>query len=408
MISMSNQITDGPLISIVTPSYNSADTIEETIRSVHAQTYPHVEHIVVDGGSTDGTVDILRRHPHLIWVSEKDEGQAYALNKGFRMARGELMGWLNADDTYEMDMLQRVARLFAHNPGADRIHGDMVWIDERGQFIRRVNGREFEIARAILSNPINQQAAFFRSIVFDQIGYLRTDLHYVMDYEFWLRVGARFRSLYVPEVWASFRMVQGTKSVSHPEQFWLEILKVYDDIFSSPDLPDDLVAIKALAYGRMYWLTATALCRLDDYARAKDRVWRALVDYDFVAEDYAAFVSACRYIEAHEFDPPGDPDWIEGLIQVLPQCAKQNQRLIREMRSFFYATRADYWFSRSNLTQVRKDTIRAIWYNPSRWLRNRGFLQRGFEAWAGRTVTNVVRRAFHQLAGASRIRSLVR
>jgi glycosyltransferase involved in cell wall biosynthesis len=277
---------DGPVFSIITPCYNAADTIEATIRSVYVQTYPHVEHIVMDGGSPDSTVDILKRYPHLRWISEPDKGQADALNKGFRMACGDLIGWLNADDVYKPDTLRQAASLFAADTEVEMLHGDMDWINADGRPLRVVKGREMALPDALLSNPVNQQAAFFRRSIFDRAGYLRTDLHYVMDYEFWLRLAGRVRSRYVPELWASFRMAPGTKTVSQPEQFWLEILAVYDEIFSDPSLPAAIASVKRLAYGRMHWLAATGLCRAGAWTAAQDHIHRALVNYDLLAEDY--------------------------------------------------------------------------------------------------------------------------
>ena len=115
--------------SVITPSFNNAQYIEQTIKSVLEQNYPNFEHIVIDGGSTDGTVEILKKHSHLKWVSEKDEGQADALNKGFRMATGDIIAWINSDDWYEPNIFGNIAEWFERNPDKNIVMGDCNLID---------------------------------------------------------------------------------------------------------------------------------------------------------------------------------------------------------------------------------------------------------------------------------------
>ncbi len=374
-------MTQKPLISIITPSFNCADTIEETIRSVESQTYPYVEHIVIDGGSTDGTVDILKRYPHLVWISEKDEGQADALNKGFRMAKGNVIAWLNADDTYaSTEVLQEVMDLFAHNTNVDLIHGDVIYLDPEGNFIHRHQGKEFNLAEALLSNPINQQATFFRRRVFEKVGFLRTDLDYVMDYEFWLRIGRRCKSLYVPHVWATYCLKPGSKTVEHPERFWLEALDVFDSLFALPQVATELKSVRSLAYGRMHWLAGVGLYRAGEWKNAREHCSVALQVYKLLEKDYEFAIQGCRYIESHYHREPHSPDWIEDLLADLPPEFRRNGRFMSQIRSFFYATRADFYASRRRWREVRKDTLRAFRYDFVRWINNRGFIKQGFRA----------------------------
>lgn len=386
-----------PSISVVTPCYNAADTIEATILSVKNQQYANIQHIIVDGGSTDGTIDILRRHPHLTWISEPDGGQADALNKGFKMAEGEVIGWLNADDMYAPGAVPRVAELFTVNRDVAMIHGDMTFVDQAGNFIRQAHGREFEIPDAILSNPINQPAAFFRRAAFEQVGYLRNDLHYTMDCEYWLRVGLQLRTKYFPETWAFFRVMPGTKTASRPEMFWLEALAIYDEYFARPGLIGDIESVKKLAYGRKHWLAATALLRAGDLSEAREHLQLALCRYGLLSTDYRSAISGCRYIERYEYESPRNSDWIDSLLINLPPSVKKNWRLQRDMRSFFYATRADYWAYCGDYVAVRLDTLRALWYGTSYWLHNRGFLRQGLKAWIGAGPTQTIDRAYHQV-----------
>src|ERR1700733_2213211 len=151
-----------PMISIITPSFNQGAYIEQTIRSVLHQNFEHVEHIVVDGGSTDGTVDILKRYPHLVWVSEKDRGQADALNKGLALAKGDIVGWVNSDDYYEHDIFGSVAACFQRS-NAQWVVGNLADVfDDGSQVVFRPSPTiTFD---ALVRDPdiVRQQSTFFR------------------------------------------------------------------------------------------------------------------------------------------------------------------------------------------------------------------------------------------------------
>ncbi|MCI0340532.1 MAG: glycosyltransferase [Planctomycetales bacterium] len=215
-------------ISVVTPTRNQSGTLERTVRSVLDGGHPDVEHIVVDGGSTDATVEILRRHPHVRWTSEPDRGQADAINKGFRRATGEILCWLNSDDTYLPGALRRVAQIFAEEPDVDFIHGHCLRINEKDEVIGIHLAAPYPDRRlpdhAI---SVSQPASFWRRRVYETLGDLDTSFAYAMDLEYWLRIILRFRTRMVPEVLANFRYVPGTKSFSHPDAFLPEVLRAY-------------------------------------------------------------------------------------------------------------------------------------------------------------------------------------
>jgi glycosyltransferase involved in cell wall biosynthesis len=180
-----------PLISIVTPSYNQARFIEDTLRSVVSQAYPRTEHIVVDGGSTDGSVDIIRRYaPHLrSWVSEPDRGQSHAINKGLAQAQGEILTWLNSDDTYLPGALDEVGRFFAGHPDVDLVYGDYVYTDVDGRPMRRRHVFDTIGYESLLYHDyLGQPAVFFRRSLFEKVGPLDESLHYCMDWDLFLRM----------------------------------------------------------------------------------------------------------------------------------------------------------------------------------------------------------------------------
>jgi glycosyltransferase involved in cell wall biosynthesis len=212
------------LVSIVTPSLNQAEFIEQTIVSVKDQDYPDIEHIVIDGGSTDGTIAILERYPHLRWISEPDDGQASAINKGFRMATGEIVAWLNSDDVYLPGAVGEAVRLFAGDPALGLVYGDYQEIDADGKVAKTVRTRDFDLDFELnVKNVIPQPSAFFRRSLFDSVGYLAERYHYAFDVEFWIRIAeAGVRIAHVPSVWSGFRRHASSKTVAEKGRFWRE------------------------------------------------------------------------------------------------------------------------------------------------------------------------------------------
>jgi glycosyltransferase involved in cell wall biosynthesis len=182
---------DAPKISVITPSFNSASTIAATIESVLRQDYANWEHIVVDGGSTDGTVPLLKRHPRLIWVSEKDQGHYDAMNKGIARAVGDVVVILNADDCFRAGALGKVAEAFRNNPGWDALFGDVVFVDGAGREIYRREEAVYDYKVLLYGvDYICHQALFVRKGVYDRLGgYRHKEFLNSADYEFKLRLG---------------------------------------------------------------------------------------------------------------------------------------------------------------------------------------------------------------------------
>jgi glycosyltransferase involved in cell wall biosynthesis len=205
------------LVSIVTPSYNTGKYIRDTIESVLSQGYPNFEHIIYDGGSTDETIDILKEYPHLIWFSESDRGQSHAINKGLNKAKGDIIGWLNSDDTYNSGTIKTAVEYFNNHPEIDLIHTDCNIIDKTNNFIRSCQASEFDLNKLLFSNNIQQMTVFLMKNVFDKIGAMDEDLHYTMDRELWLRIILKknMRTKYIAgETFANFRFIEGTKCFS--------------------------------------------------------------------------------------------------------------------------------------------------------------------------------------------------
>jgi glycosyltransferase involved in cell wall biosynthesis len=212
-----------PLVTVVTPALNAARYLEENIASVAGQSYPRLEHIVVDGGSADGTIEILKRYPDVQWISEPDSGQSDALNKGLRLARGEVIGWLNADDFYLPGAVSSAVREFLGDPTAGVVYGNALLVDHSGQELSRIRSERFDMERALdFGNVVPQPAAFIRRSVLDQVGGLTTGYHYAMDFDLWIRI-AKVASLeYVDADWAAFRIHRESKTGSALKAMWHE------------------------------------------------------------------------------------------------------------------------------------------------------------------------------------------
>jgi GT2 family glycosyltransferase len=278
-----------PVISIVTPSRNQGQFLAETIESVISQEGAFsIDYLIVDGGSTDCSIDIIKRYDDrlkrgewpvrcqgitLRWVSEQDKGQTDALMKGFRMSQGEVLAWLNSDDTYLPGTLQTALSFFRDHPSTGFMYGDASYIDAESAVIGIYRTEEFDLDKLASSNIICQPAAFFRRDPFEAVGGLDGNLDFVMDLDLWIRIGRRFPCRHVPALLATYRLHETSKTINNETLYknseeslsvtirhfgWAPLTRVFTScrILCKNRLPDMLA--------RNRWVTAAAamLCSL--------------------------------------------------------------------------------------------------------------------------------------------------
>lgn len=227
---------NGLKISVVTPSYNQGEFIGRTIESVLSQNYPNLEYVVVDGGSNDRTVDVLKKYENKIkWVSEKDGGQTEAINKGFKMITGEIMAYLNSDDTYEPDTLSVVAQYFVDNPEAMIVYGKGRHVDTNDKYI---NDYPTEmVSLDILKNkcPICQPTVFWRRELWLKIGLFDESLQMGMDYDYWIRVARNYKFGFIDQYLANTRIHGDAKTVAEQPKVAEEMIKICQNNFGEVD-----------------------------------------------------------------------------------------------------------------------------------------------------------------------------
>lgn len=208
------------MISVVTPSLNQAPFLEKNIQSVLNQYYPNFEQIVIDGGSTDGTIDILKNYPHLKWVSEKDKGQSQAINKGFKLAKGEIIGWLNSDDVYQPGAFKKAVAIFNRFQDIDFIFSHCLRIDKDDNILSMGTGKD-PLIWDVLQYPnfIPQPTVFFRNCIFRKTGYLDESFFLAMDIDYWRRIKKNHKMMLVRDIFACFRLHTESKTTLYLNNF---------------------------------------------------------------------------------------------------------------------------------------------------------------------------------------------
>lgn len=224
------------LVSVVTPSFNQGEFLEECILSVRDNGYPEVEHIVMDGGSTDGSVEIIRRYENRLayWTSARDGGQADAINKGWSRCHGDIFAFLNSDDYYFPGAIGRAVELFKQNPDVGVVYGQANVVDDQGRVLSRTNVHVD--GQAMLDGFIGlpQPATFIARRVIETVGMLDPSFHFALDGEFFMRALGNFRAIAVDDIFACMRLHPSAKSVATGSGFAPEVLRISEKVLAEP------------------------------------------------------------------------------------------------------------------------------------------------------------------------------
>jgi glycosyltransferase involved in cell wall biosynthesis len=220
-----------PKISIITPSFNQAKFLRRTIESVLEQDYPNLEYIVMDGGSTDGSLEIIREVADCLsyWESIPDEGQTDAINKGFARASGKYLAWLNSDDVYQPGAIREAVSYLESHPDVGMVYGDCTFIDAQDRKIGRFPAAQTNYQRLRRGYVhIPQQSSFFRASLWNKVGPLDPSFYFAMDYDLWVRLAREAPLVYLPgRHWASFRLHGDAKTIAADARCWPEMLRVH-------------------------------------------------------------------------------------------------------------------------------------------------------------------------------------
>lgn len=230
-------MTSLPLVSIVTPSFNQVAYLEKTMLSVLNQDYPRLEYWVMDGASTDGSVEIIQSYASRLagWLSEKDRGQADGVNKGFARATGEIVGWLNSDDLYTPGAIASAVRIFEEHPQASFVFSDVDSIDEQGRVFNQMHYGAWGLAELMALNIIGQPGVFMRRQVLEEAGFLDLSYNYLLDVQLWLKMASLAEPVYAPgQVWAQARMHAQAKNIAAARNFAPEAMRLAEWICSDP------------------------------------------------------------------------------------------------------------------------------------------------------------------------------
>jgi GT2 family glycosyltransferase len=273
------------LVSIITPSYNQARYLEQTILSVLDQDYPRIEYIVVDGASSDGSVEIIKKHADKLayWESQKDNGQADAINKGFAHATGEIVAWLNSDDYYLSGTISAAVKVFEENPDVVLVYGNMLAVDKDGTTFNTLIYKQLTLEDLLCFQIIGQPAVFMRRSALQKTNGLNPTFHFLLDHLLWIQIAKQGRFLHVNQTWAAARYHAEAKNVAKASEFGREAFRILEIIAQDKDMAATLLRIDRRAHASAFRVDARYLLDGGLPAKALTAWFRALFIYPSVA-----------------------------------------------------------------------------------------------------------------------------
>jgi glycosyltransferase involved in cell wall biosynthesis len=218
------------LVSIITPSFNQAKYLEQTIRSVLDQNYPSIEYILIDGASNDGSLEIIKKYADKLtyWISEKDSGQAEAINKGFARATGDVVAWLNSDDYYLPDTISGAVKAFEENPDVVLVYANMLAVDEHGKTFNTLKYKQLSLEDLLCFQIIGQPAVFMRRSALQKTSGLNPSFHYLLDHLLWIQLAQHGKILHVDQTWSAARYHAEAKNRAKAAEFGREAFRILD------------------------------------------------------------------------------------------------------------------------------------------------------------------------------------
>lgn len=385
-----------PRVSIVTPSYNQAAFLVDTIHSVLDQDYPNLEYIIIDGGSTDGSVEIIRRFESRLayWVSEKDAGQQDAINKGWRHATGEIVAFLNSDDVYEPGAIRAAAEYLAAHPETGMVYGHCYQLTEDGQRVGVLRAPPFDLKTLLLQNIIMQPTVFIRRSVLEDVGLLDPAMHRTMDYDLWLRIALRHRIDALPLPLAAFRAHADSKTFGVPQGFIRDLIKSLTRAFDDPALPAELRGLREQAMVNAYLMTILLCYGLDQQTHGR-ALWDEMVrQYPGYAASEEMLVEFVANNAVHMVETPwmtgqarNGLAWVDELLNDLPASAERLRRLAPRMAARIHTIRAFEAYWSKDYRSARAEITRT-WRSDPGSLMNRGLLSIWLETVVGARVMN--------------------
>jgi glycosyltransferase involved in cell wall biosynthesis len=266
------------MVSIVTPSYNQAAFLEQTLRSVLDQDYPKIEYLVADGASSDGSVELIKKYQDRLawWVSEPDSGQADGINKGLRHARGEIVAWVNSDDYYLPGAISAAVKALQANPQAGMVYADAQAVDGNGQVTNLMKGAQWTLEDLMSFRIICQPTVFMRRSILEQAGTLDLAYHFLLDHQLWLRIAALAPLKYIPQTWAAARFHGAAKNVAQAARFGEEAYRILEWMENDLRYTVALAGCRSRAWAGAHRFNARYLQDAGQDARAWKVYWQGM------------------------------------------------------------------------------------------------------------------------------------
>lgn len=311
-----------PVVSVITPAYNQGIFLRDTIESVLSQDYPHIELLVLNDGSTDNTEEILKEYTGRIkWETQKNMGQTPTINKGWQQTSGEIITWLNSDDTYLPGAVKAGVDYLLSHPDTGIVFADSLFTEADGTPLERTrplppfNYKNFVVG---CENPISQPSSFIRRSVMQKAGELDPTFYYFMDWDFWLRAGLYCKIDYIPELWSTYRLHAESKTVAQSKKAAPELEYMYNKFFSRQDLPAEIQAGRKKAMMNMYFTSGGYFLQGDDRKSAARMARKAL-------KQYPAGIFSPRSLHKFFYCSFGGSGFYKGLRRLFGKKAKMNQ-----------------------------------------------------------------------------------